>query len=817
MITSRFTIGGAPAAVVVSLVIAAQLAWSGSPALGAASPVPGRQLGSAAPGTISTIAGGVGGPAPARTVAFANGPTGLAYAGGHLYVTDAYVRAISMRTGGLTTPVGAYSLPSLGFPHIPVRDGHPAVDANTSPDGVDVAADHNLLVADTFNGRVRVVAAKGGTFYGVAMKAGDIYTVAGNGSTGFSGDGGPARKARVNLPMAVAADQAGNLVFADSHNNRIRVVAARAGTFYGVAMKAGDIYTVAGDGKAGFSGDGGPATRAELQVPSDVAVDGAGNLVLADRRNDRVRVVAARAGTFYGVAMKAGDIYTVAGDGKAGFSGDGGPAIRAELDRPEAAAVDGAGNLVVSDTRNDRVRVVAARAGTFYGVAMKAGDIYTVAGDGKAGFSGDGGPAAEAKVNHPFGVLADGAGNLVLADTFNGRVRVVAARAGTFYGVPMTAGDIYTIAGVGLNRSSGIGDPAAKAVLNLPNGVAVDHNGNLLVSDTQSNMVWAKAARTGTFYGQHMTAGDVYSIAGDGTRGFSGDGGPAISARLDSPWNLAVDHAGNVLMTDVANLRVRVVAASTGTFYGRRMTAGDIYTVAGDGVAGQPGNGRPATKTHLDVPRGIAVDRTGNLVISTIDDHRVQVVAVKTGTFYGQRMTAGDVYTVARSGLLDPQELALDRAGNVVVADEFENQVRVVAASTGTFYGKHMITGHLYPVAGDGTEGFSGDGGPAAKAELNACDGVAVDHAGNLVIGDTLNNRVRVVAASTGTFYGQHMTDGDIYTIAGDGPPGFSGDGGLATKAWLAPEVVVLDRRGDLIVADTTNERVRRITARPGG
>src|SRR5215467_11294062 len=205
MITSRFTMGSAPAAVVVSLVVAAQLALGSAPALGAARPVARRSSGNAAPGTISTIAGGVGGPAPARTVAFLDGPTGLAYAGGHLYVTDAYVRAISMRTGRLTTAVGAYSLPTLGFSHIPVRDGHPAIDANTSPDGVAVATNHNLLVADTYHDRVRVVAAKAGKFYGVPMKAGDIYTVAGDGRAGFSGDGGPAGKALVDHPMALAA------------------------------------------------------------------------------------------------------------------------------------------------------------------------------------------------------------------------------------------------------------------------------------------------------------------------------------------------------------------------------------------------------------------------------------------------------------------------------------------------------------------------------------------------------------------------------------------------------------------------------------
>jgi hypothetical protein len=150
--------------------------------------------------------------------------------------------------------------------------------------------------------------------------------VAGDGSAGFSGDGGPATGAELNFPVGVAVDDAGNLVLADQFNNRVRVAAARTGTFYGQAMTAGDIYTVAGDGSAGFSGDGGPATQAELRDPFGVAVDGAGNLVLADVGNSRVRVVASSTGTFYGRAMTAGDIYTVAGTGEFAFSGDRGPA-----------------------------------------------------------------------------------------------------------------------------------------------------------------------------------------------------------------------------------------------------------------------------------------------------------------------------------------------------------------------------------------------------------------------------------------------------------------------------------------------------------
>ena len=183
-------------------------------------------------------------------------------------------------------------------------------------------------------------------------------------------------------------DHHGNLVIDDGGNNRIRVVAASTGTFYGQAMTADHIYTVAGNGKAGFSGDGGPATAAGLS-PSAVTVDHHGNLVIDDSGNNRIRVVAASTGTFYGQAMTADHIYTVAGNGKAGFSGDGGPATAAELSSfTVAVAVDGAGNLAIYDANNYRIRMVAAKSGTFYRKRMTAGDIYTVAGNGTPGSQG---------------------------------------------------------------------------------------------------------------------------------------------------------------------------------------------------------------------------------------------------------------------------------------------------------------------------------------------------------------------------------------------------------------------------------------------
>ena len=304
-------------------------------------------------------------------------------------------------------------------------DNGPALRAQFSvPLAVAVDAAGNLVIGDTGNLRIRVVAARTGRFYGQAMTAGDVYSIAGNGAFGASGDGGPATRADLE-PIAITLDAAGNVLVATGARPKVRVVAVKTGMFYGRPMKAGDIYAIAGDGAVGFAGDGGPALDASMFSPSGVAVDSAGNVLVSDAW--RIRVVAARTGRFYGRAMTAGDIYTVAGNGTAGFSGDGGPGTAAELNLPMTVAVDGNGNVVIADTINSAIRVLAVRTGRFYGQPMTAGDIYTVAGTGSPGFSGDGGPATSAHLAEPRAVAIDGNGSLVIADTLNSRIRIAAA------------------------------------------------------------------------------------------------------------------------------------------------------------------------------------------------------------------------------------------------------------------------------------------------------------------------------------------------------------------------------------------------------
>ena len=595
---------------------------------------------------------------------------------------------------------------------------------------VDVVIDHsgNLIVSFSAShstkhpgpADINVAPARSGTFYGRHMTVGHTYRL----NTGGGGQ--------------VAVDRSGNLLVAGDGQNQVGVIAERTGRFYGRAMTAGKLYNLAGTGAAGFSGDGGPAVRAKLNGPQAVAVDGAGNIVVGDTGNKRVRVVARSTGRFYGVAMKAGDIYSVIGAGL--------PAARARSIAATAVAVDGSGNLLVLD--DTFVRALATKKGQFFGRPMQPGHVYTVAGN-TSGHPGDGGPATSAQFFDMNGIGVDRAGNI--AQTADNRVRLVAESTGTFYGQQMTAGDIYTVAGDGKPGFSGDGGPAVKADLS-PREVTGDGAGNLLISDTFDHRVRVVAGHKGTFYGQQMTAGDIYTIAGDGSDSFSGDGGPAISAGVPFPVAVAVDGAGNLLIPSTG--RLRVVAASSATFYGQAMTAGDIYTIAGDGLtAGSTDDGIPALQAKLEID-AVTTDPNGNVVLADeTGQSRLRVVATSSGTFYGQAMTAGDIYTIAGDGTNGsgpaihaeigiPLALAADGSGNLVIAD-INNRILVVAASTGTFYGQAMTAGNLYLVAGGGSG--LGDNGPATDAIITPY-GMAITPAGDLVIADHGNTRIRLVS-----------------------------------------------------------------------
>jgi hypothetical protein len=285
--------------------------------------------------------------------------------------------------------------------------------------------------------------------------------------------------------------------------------------------------------------------------------------------------------------------------------------------------------------------------------------------------------------------------------------------------------------------------------------VAYDRSGNLVVADGCNWRVRLIADRSGRFFGQNMTAGDVYTIAGTGRNGFSGDGGPAVKAKLAYPTAVGTDRYGNVLIAD--ELRVRVVAAATGTFYGRKMTVGDIYTVAGNGSWHSSGDGGPAVKAGM-LPDAVTTDAAGNLIIPD-GNYRLRLVAVKTGTMYGQRMTAGDVYTIAGSGQLGNSGsgglatkakfdylggATVDRYGNVVFTDWVSGVVWVLAVTAGTCYGQTMTAGDVYVVAGGGTS--LGDGGPATSALLSYPFAVAVSHTGSLLVTAGADNRLRAIS-----------------------------------------------------------------------
>jgi sugar lactone lactonase YvrE len=361
---------------------------------------------------------------------------------------------------------------------------------------------------------------------------------------------------------------------------------------------SGYIYTVAGDGyinpynqMGGFSGDGGPATSAELNLPSDVTVDGAGNIYIADSSNRRIRKVDAATGI----------ITTFAGNGSLGFSGDGGPAIDAGIGAPVGVVADAAGNIYISDVVNDRIRKVDVATGI----------ISTYAGNGSQVGGGDGGPATKAGIANPQGIAMDASGNLYIAET-NGYLSgsVLIHTDQQIRKVDAATGIITTVAGNGTYGTSGDGGPATSAEIEGPDAVAVDGAGNLYFTEIGDPRVRKVDASTGI----------ITNVAGNGTFGNGGDGEPATSAEFTGPYGLAVDAAGDMYISDALNCRVWRVDAVTGII---EPYAGDG---GGDNCEGYYGDGGPALGAEMYEPWGLALDAAGNLYIADLGGERIRVV-----------------------------------------------------------------------------------------------------------------------------------------------------------------------------------------------
>jgi streptogramin lyase len=665
------------------------------------------------------------------------------------------IRRVDTTTGIIDTIAGTGDSGYTG-------DNGPAVEARLNkPRGVFVDSHENIYIADTENNVIRKVDAP----------TREITTVVGSGAKGYSGDTGPATSASLNKPQGVFVDALENIYIADTDNHRIRKVDGVTGI----------ITTVAGDGGHTYAGDTGPATSASLNKPQGVFVDSNKNIYVADTDNHRIRKVD-------GVT---GIITTVAGDGDNTYAGDSGPATSASLNKPQGVFVDSNKNIYIADTDNHVTRKVDGETGI----------ITTVAGNGLGDYSGDGDQAILASLKKPGGVSLDKLGNLLIADTDNSRIRKV----------NVTTQDISTAAGNGSEGYTGdyglaiyaslkkpgsvcayespapsylyISDPsnyqirqvdlkegfltksagtiwsgyngdnilATWARLNYPFGVHADASGNLYIADTYNHRIRKVNGKTGI----------ITTVAGTGSKGFSGDGGPATSARLRYPFSVFVDSAGNIYIMDTYNYRVRKVDAQTQI----------ISTVVGDGSAKFLGDGGLATDASIKKSYDVAVDKEGNLYIAATHSHCIRKVDATTGiinTVVGQGTVvgfSGDGGLATEARLNQPTGVYVDVSGNIYVSDTKNDVIRKVDATT------QIIT----TVAGNGTPDFSGDGGPATQAQLDYPEGVWVDSSGNLYIVDTDNCRIRKVDGTTGI----------ITTIAGTFFCGYNGNTKPAIDAAL--------------------------------
>jgi len=575
-------------------------------------------------GTISTVAGngtaGYSGDNVPATGSELNNPQGVVVdPSGNVYIADTGNYRIRLVTPGgtITTFAGTGASGSSG-------DGAAATAATfTSPTSLTLDSKGDLYITDTLASVVRMV-----------NPSGTISHIAGTGTATYSGDGHPAVSAALAYPQGLALDATGDLYIADRANYRVRVIAVD-----------GIITTYAGTNQFGDTGDGGPATSADLFSPVGVATDYQGDLYIADQSEGVVRMVDTSPSRI---------ITTVSGNGGLPFSGDGAAAALANFATPWGIAFDASNNMYVADWKNDRARKITT-----------AGVISTFAGNGRLPDSGDGGQATSASVSPAALAVDPSSGIVYLGDT------------GVVRAVNIATGKISTVAGSYNNGSvvfgySGDGGLAVDAELQsyLP-GLAVDAQHNIYIADWYNQRVRKITAATG----------DIATIAGTGTAGYSGDGNAATSAKLQYPGGLAVDKNGNLYIADSGNCRVRMVT-----------TAGTISTVAGNGTCGNTGDSGAATSAEINYPIAVAVDGNLNLYIAQGNPavnvgNTIRKVAAGTGiitTIAGNGTVgySGDAGLATSAQLNNPQGLVVDLVGNVYVSDFGNSAVRVLQPET---------------------------------------------------------------------------------------------------------------------------------------
>lgn len=580
-----------------------------------------------------------------------------------------------------------------------------------------------------------------------SSSSGTLTLIAGTGRVGYSGDGGPATHAQFNSPQGIAVDHSGNIYVADTGNSLIRIITPDGF----INLFAGTV--VFGVPVAGYAGDGGQATGnaqlpgGKLDLPVGLAVDSSNNLYIADSANNAIREV-----------TLGGIIQTIAGLGptQPGFSGDTTAAAGANLNGPLDVTVDSKNNVYIADTNNANVRLITASTGI---ITTIAGSTAIVSGAVVVNFAfaGDGAAATLASLAGPAGVAIDSSGNIYIATYADNRIRKVDSK-----------GNISTFAGNSGYGFAGDGGPALSAQLSSPRGISIDSSGNLYLADRWNNRI------------RKIAGSSISTIAGNGQSNFGGDGGAATAAQLSYPAGAAVDHAGNVYVSDLLNNRVRVISPS-----------GSINTYAGTGLPGFGGDGGAATSAQLSQPAGLALDASGNLYIADSYNAVVRKVtpqgAISTVAGNGTQGYSGDGGAATKANLMAPLGVAVDSSGNLYIADYY-GWIRVVNASTGV----------ISTLAGNGSNGYSGDGGPATSAQFYNPVAVAVDSSGNVYVADSGNGAVRLIA------------NGIISTIAGTGILSYTGDGGPAALAqFSAIGGIAVDAQGNIYVADTSNSAIR--------